>query len=288
MKPDEADARAEARRVLEEACVTRADQIDIEAIAERMNAEIVYTDLDGATASVMRIGDSARIRISNRVQDIGPQRFVGAHEIGHLRLNHEVPHGNMREVVERTCSPLEKSRKVTERMASVFASELVMPEHLVRRYCEVPQVTLGPAREIAGEFMTSLLASAMRFVELSPERCAVAYSVGGRVKWLKRSATFPSWVPSGRRVDPTSAVNDYFAHAKLDPAAHVVGAEAWLPRTKIDDSTAQIVEQSAVIPEAGAVFTMLWLPASERVRGDFARLDDRIWNPGPFLGGTLV
>src|SRR5690348_16544990 len=98
MKPDEADARAEARRVLEEACVTRADQIDIEAIAERMNAEIVYTDLDGATASVMRIGDRARIRISNRVQDIGPQRFVGAHEIGHLRLNHEVPHGNLREV----------------------------------------------------------------------------------------------------------------------------------------------------------------------------------------------
>jgi hypothetical protein len=78
----EADARTEARRVLEEACVTRADQIDIEAIAERMNAEIVYTDLDGATASVMRIGDRARIRTSNRVQHIGSQRFVGAHEIG--------------------------------------------------------------------------------------------------------------------------------------------------------------------------------------------------------------
>jgi hypothetical protein len=59
-------------------------------------------------------------------------------------------------------------------------------------------------------------------------------------------------VPSGRRVDPTSAVNDYVAHAKLDPAAHVVGAEAWLPRTKIDDSTEQIVEQSDVVPEAKA------------------------------------
>src|SRR5512138_3439498 len=105
MKREEADARAEARRMLEESTVTRPDQIDLDLIAERLEAEIICDDLDGATASVMRIGPRSRIRISNRIHDIGAQRFSIAHEIGHLRLGHEVPYGNVRQVVERMCKP---------------------------------------------------------------------------------------------------------------------------------------------------------------------------------------
>ena len=52
----EEDARAERRRMLDGSCVTRPDQIDLDALAEEHGAEIVYDDLDGATASVMRIG----------------------------------------------------------------------------------------------------------------------------------------------------------------------------------------------------------------------------------------
>ena len=264
----EANACAEAWRVLGEYGITRPDQIDIEAIAEHMNAEITYADFDGAKASVMRIRERARIRISNRIIEIGSQRFIGGHELGHLALGHEVPHGNAREVVERVCTPLANSRKTTERLASVFARELVMPAFMVRRYCAVPYVTLAPAREIAGEFMTSVLASAMRLVELSHERCAVAYSVEGRVQWMKPSATFPQFMPRGRRVDETSAVHEFFARAKLDTSAQLVDASAWLPQRKIDDTSTKIVEQSAAIPEWGAVFTMLWIPATEKVPDD--------------------
>lgn len=266
----EEDARAEARRMLDESCVTRPDQIDLEAMAEKQGAEIVYDDLDGATASVMRIGAVARIRVSNRIHDIGAQRFVIAHEIGHLRLGHELPYGDAKEVIERICKPLEKSRKPPERTASVFASEVVMPEPLVKPYCAVPYVTLAPAREIADEFITSVLASAMRFTEISTERCAVAYSVLGRVRWLKRSATFPDWIPHGRRLDPASAAFDYDQRGKLDGAARMLTADAWLPRTRIDNANVQIVEQSAVIHELGAVFTMLWLPRCEVSHLDLA------------------
>jgi Zn-dependent peptidase ImmA (M78 family) len=266
----EADARAEARRMLEEAGVTQPDDIDLDRLAEAEGAEIVYDDLDGATASVMRLGSVARIRISNRITDLGAQRFTGAHEIGHLRLEHEVPFGNTNEVIERICKPLEKSRKAPERAASVFASEIVMPESLVRRYCAVPYITLAPAREIASDFITSLLASAMRITEITTERCAVAYSVLGRVKWIKRSATFPDWIPHGRRVDPTSAVADYYERGKLDPAARMLAVEAWLPRQRVDGTNVQIVEQSAAIPELGVVFTMLWIPRIELSHLDLA------------------
>jgi hypothetical protein len=266
----EADARAEARRMLEECGVTRPDDIDLDAMAESLHAEIVYDDLDGATASVMRIGSNARIRVSNRIHDVGWQRFTVAHEFGHLRLKHEIPTGTAKEVIERFCKPLEKSRKPPERAASVFASEIVMPESLVKPYCAVPHITLAPAREIAGEFMTSVLASAMRITEITAKRCAVAYSVLGRVSWLKRSATFPNWIPHGRRVDPRSAVFEYSERGKLDGTAHVVTADVWLPRDRIDNGNVQLIEQSAVIPELGAVFTMLWIPDHEVSHLDLA------------------
>jgi hypothetical protein len=257
----ERDARAAALRVLDRCNIKCLDQIDLDVIAESLGAEIVNGDLDGAMGSLIRIGPHAKIRISDRVTDIGGQRFTGGHEIGHIVC--DPPRRDGDQLTELLCNPFERSRKAPERVASVFASELLMPEPWLKPYCTVPCITLGLARAIADECTTSLLASAMRVIELSPESCAVAYSVYGRVKWVKRSASFPDWIPRGRRLDPLSAAAEYARTGKLDHGVHVVGADAWLPRTRLDSASVQLVEQSAVIPELGAVFTMLWLPRRE-------------------------
>jgi hypothetical protein len=256
-------ARAEAQRMLVESNVTRPDDIDLDVIAAANGAEIVDEDLEGATASVLRIGNVARIRISSRIYDIGWRRFSIAHELGHLRLGHEIPDGDAHDAIEKLCKPLDKARSVPEREASVFASEVVMPEHMVRPRCAVRNVTLGPARAIADEFTTSVLASAMRFVELTDESCAVAYSVLGRVKWIKPSATFPEWIPHGRRLDPRSAAFDYHDSGTLDDTAQLTTADVWLPRNKLDAANVQMVEHSAVIAPLGVVFSMLWIPRRE-------------------------
>lgn len=263
----EADARAEALRVLESCNITRPDQIDLELIAESVGAEIVSGELAGAMGSLIRVGPYARIRVSERVVDVGAQRFTVGHEIGHIKCDRG---RDAQQGIEQICNPFERSRKLGERIPSVFASELLMPEPMVKRYCAAPYVTLAPAREIADEFTMSLLASALRVIELSAECCAVAYSVRGRVLWVKRSATFPDWIPKGRKLDPMSAAAEYVRTGKLDHDVNVVGADAWLPRTRIDAANVQIVEQSAVIAELGAVFTMLWLPKREITHVDLA------------------
>jgi Zn-dependent peptidase ImmA (M78 family) len=265
-----ARACAEALRMLEEFGVKRPDEIDLERLAAGNGAEIVYEDLEGATASVLRLGKVARIRISNRIDDIGWCRFSIAHEIGHMRLGHEIPDGDAHDAVERICKPMDKSRSVSEREASVFASEVIMPEPMVKPYCAVPHVTLAPAREIADAFTTSVLASAMRFVELTTESCAIAYSVLGRVRWIKPSATFPDWIPRGRRLDPRSAAFDYHDCGTLDGSPQMLTADAWLPRDRLDSENVQLVEHSAVIAPLGVVFSMLWIPGRELRHIDLA------------------
>ena len=165
------------------------------------------------------------------------------------------------EAIERTCKPLDKSRSVPEREASVCATEVLMPQHMVKRYTAVPHVTLGPAREIADVFTTSVLAGALRFVELTDQCCAVAYSSLGRVHWLKPSATFPDFVPPGRRLDPRSAAFDYHERGTIDGSPQMLTADAWLPRERADGARVQLIEHSAVIAPLGVVFSMLWIHA---------------------------
>jgi hypothetical protein len=64
--------------------------IDVEKLAEMLDAEIIYGELDGAKARVVRLGNRARIIISKRIVGVGAIRFCIAHEIGHLLLDHYV------------------------------------------------------------------------------------------------------------------------------------------------------------------------------------------------------
>ena len=257
-------ARAAARRLLHEAGVTAPAHIDVEVIARAQGAEIVYGDLRGANARVMRIGSKgvARIRVSDRITHPGVQRFSIAHELGHLVLGHELPAVadsiDPATVVARACERKRRNGVDPEAEANTFGAELLMPEPLTRRRCEVSPVCLGPVRGIAQDFRTSLSASAIRFVELTSERCAAVYSEKGSVSWAVHSPTFTATIPRGTPLDRNSVAHDYFRTGTLDERAQPVPAAAWIDHS----GDAEIIEHSAALPDLRAVVSLLWVPES--------------------------
>ncbi|HLL24778.1 MAG TPA: hypothetical protein VK427_21745, partial [Kofleriaceae bacterium] len=86
------------------------------------------------------------------------------------------------------------------------------------------------------------------------------YSEAGHVRWCKRSATFAAWIPRGRAVDPSSAAFDFFDRGVIDEASRITSASAWLARNVSDSSVTSIVEHPTIVPELGAVFSLLWVP----------------------------
>jgi Zn-dependent peptidase ImmA (M78 family) len=252
--------RADARRRLAELGVTRPDEIDLDALAARAGAHVSIEDLEGASARVLRIQDHAKIVISKRLVDVGAIRFSIAHELAHLSLGHWLDGRDARAIIDRLCDPLRSDDQATERDASVHASETLMPEPMVRPLCTVSQATLEAAHTIAREFRMSVLASAMRFVELTTTCCAIVYSELGRVRWVKPSATFRAWIPSGMRIDPASAAFDYAARGVIDPAPRLIDAEAWIPQRWLDGSHVDVIEHCAVVSELGAVIALVWVP----------------------------
>jgi hypothetical protein len=254
-------ARQAARALSRRFGVTAAAHINVEAFAARLGATIQVGPLEGAVAQLVRVGSDVHIIVSERVTDTCAIRFSIAHELGHFVLGHP-----SRPPAELCSAPRGRHGASEERNyeleANAFAGELLMPEHLLRRACEVSPVSMDIPRQIARDYNVSILASAIQFAELSPERCAAVFSARREVVWSAPSPTFTRDIPRGKKIDPESIAWDFFACGRLDDRAQPVPADAWLDTSVEVD----IVEHSIASPEHGTVLSLLWIPEHSAAR----------------------
>jgi hypothetical protein len=248
-------ARASAREMLRRFGVERAEHIHVEAWATKHRIDLVEAPLDGAKAQLVRVGDRAEIVLPEGITERGTRRFSIAHELFHYVMKHPSPTPTM------MCTPKglrrnDRTSHTYEIGANAFAGELLLPEFLLRSRCEVSPVSLDLVRSIALEFEMSNLASAIRFAELSSERCAAVFAKDGEVLWAAPSATFAALIPRGKRLDRDSVAWDFFARRTLDERAQFVPADAWIDTS----ADVEIIEHSTCSHEHGTTLSMLWIP----------------------------
>lgn len=249
-------ARRAARTLLHRFGVRAAEHIQLDSFAKHLGVSILIDKLDGAQAELVRAGSHAHIILSNRITDDCARRFNTAHELGHLVLDHPPS------PIAALCGEHQPARRESpavrdfEAEANAFAGELLMPEDLLRRRCETSPVSLAIPFAIAAEFGVSILASSIRFAELTSERCAAVFSAERTVKWCAPSATFTREIERGTRLGPASIAWDYYATGHLDDRPQPIAADAWF-RTSAD---VDIVEHSIASRELGTVLSMLWVP----------------------------
>jgi len=265
--------------------------VNLERLAELLEATIEIDPLAGASARLLQIDGRAKIFVSNHEADPGAVRFSIAHELGHLALGHTVAASGIDttdrgQMIERLCVPngarsasadRHRGRDI-EREADWFASELLFPTPDALPWCVPAPITLEPIRTLAQVFGASLFAATMRYVELSPECCCVVYCDAGRVRWAKSSATWRTWMPRGRSIDPRAAAFDYFQPGGFaavgDEITRAVELDTWIPRAAIERAVAnantatiattptEITEHAIAFPRRGAALSVLWMPGS--------------------------
>jgi Zn-dependent peptidase ImmA (M78 family) len=237
-----------------------ANDINVDEIAALMNIVIRHGALDSAAARLVRDGAWGVIRLSAKIEHEGVRRFSVAHELGHYQLSHPSP--SILSICEDAAAACVD--RGLETQANAFAAELLMPERLLRRRCEVSPLSLDIPRAIASEFRVSLMAAALRFVELTSERCALVFSRDRRVLWAARSDTFRPFIPRGRLLDETSVAVDWFVGGRMYDGCQPVPADAWVDIEGAHDI--EIWEDSLMIPGTGGVLTLLWLPEGAAAR----------------------
>lgn len=241
-----------------------AQDIDVRGIAALLGVEVREGGIAGATARLVGDHRWGIIRVSERVEHEGSRNFSVAHELGHRQLGHPTSS------VAALCSvPRARDRvdRGVESTANAFAAELLMPARLLRRRCEVSPVSLDPARAISAEFKVSLMAAALRFVELTSERCALVFSRKGCVAWASRSASFVPEIPRGRRLDPQSVAADWFKGRPMYEGCQPVPGDAWIDHSAA--TSVEVWEDSLAIPGIDGVLSLVWIP--EKVAAPFER-----------------
>ncbi len=255
-----------AHELLVRVGVRTPDQIDPFETAKELDVEVTFGHLKGATARIFRVGSNARIRVSDDIVTMGRRRVAAAHEVGHLVLDHELPtEADPATWLEASCNVRGKGK---ERDADIFAIEHLTPEPMVAPYCRVTPVDLRAVNVIERVFTTSPVMGARRFVELSPEACAVAYSERGVIKWMRPSRSFPSYVAEGKVLAPNSIACGYFDRGTLIDVPTCLPARTWLDSSLQIPPGLEIIEHAMVIPQPGwgGVLSLLWLPQHNMVR----------------------
>lgn len=226
------------------------EHIRVRDIAFALGATVIEQKISRAAASIVMVGNHATIRISP-TDSPERKRFSIAHELGHFIMNHV-------ESIQRFCSDEDMMnwyQSSQETQANFFASELILPKKLVERRCDVAEVNFEPIIQIAKHFRSSLTATAIKFVRLCPEQCALVFSSKGKIQWFYKS---PDWWPFIRRdkkLDKRTLAYDFFISKPMDKEPVGIDADAWIESNGINE----IVEHSIGSPRHGFVLSILWI-----------------------------
>jgi Zn-dependent peptidase ImmA (M78 family) len=255
-----------AKEIIRSLRIENPSEIHVKDIAMEFGALVREKYLEGSEARLLRKGSYAIITLNSSIREEGRKRFAIAHEIGHLKL-----HTNSQLVF---CSETDmcvwQEDKQQEAEANEFASSLLMPEFLFIRSRKVEQPNLNTVVGLAGEFRTTLTATALRYVQLSIEPCAVVISRDRIIRWYRKSADFDFHVKVGDTLSPFTYASSIFKGINPPVNPERVPADAWIAGDI--DQEAEIFEHSLSISSYNVVLSLLWI--NEEIRGNFRQNDD--------------
>ena len=245
-----------AEQLLHSLGVTTPAEIDIEAIAWAVGAQVRYRVLESCEARIIGFNDRAIITVQQE-GDWRRRRFSIAHELGHWQLHR----GRSSICRANEIGGRSQGAAPAERAADTFGAELLMPAYLFNPLiAKHKRPSFEAIDAIAQEFSTSRSATARRFVDLSPWPCMlVCHGPQGR-RWFKRSEDIPThWFPQNTLDPESSAMTVLYGDAERS-SPEIIGADAWFDRWNADRFT--ITEQS-IKAFGGEVLTLLTLKDAE-------------------------
>ena len=125
------------------------------------------------------------------------------------------------------------------------------------KYIKPEQPNMDRIKVLSKEFNTTLTATAIRYVQLSIEPCAIAISKDRNIKWYKKSKSFDFHVKVGKKVSPDSYAFDFYDGIDLPDKPMKASAHAWF--TGDFDEDAEIFEHSIGFYNYGVVISLLWV-----------------------------
>lgn len=169
-----------AEALLVELGISDPKDIDVDAIADYVGAEVDYRDLAGCEAQIIGYRDRAVIYV-RKGTPYQRRRFSTAHELGHWHHHRGQSFVCRPEDIGR---PIDEASRNVERVADAYAADLLLPPFMFEpRLTALGKVSLDGIVEFARQFSTSVTATAIRVMRMTKEPVIlVAHNMFGK-RW---------------------------------------------------------------------------------------------------------
>jgi len=251
------NAKKEAEIITKQFCITKPEQIELEAIAAFYDVYCREDVIEGSDARIQIRGDKAIVTINSAIPEPERKRFGLAHEIGHFILHREK--ANTYDCTNRDFLTWYKESS-NEPQANVFAAELLMPERIFSPLISNCQPSFRIIKSLATLFRTSLTATAFRFVELNKNPCALICVQEAKLSWRCWSDLFHQRIlPRGTDIDQCCYAGTYFLDGVRPPEEpQTVPPIVWLDTPDLVQGY-RLYEQAVCMPSYRTVLTLLWI-----------------------------
>lgn len=237
-----------AEQLLIDFGITTPKDIDLEAIAFDLGAEVRRAPLKRHEARIVGVGNRAVIWVDS-TKSYRRQRFSLGHELGHWQLHR----GSL---LYCASGDIGSERAAdAEKMANRFAADLLMP-----RYLFLPQVagfaspTWATVADLSALFNVSRPAAAIRMIDSD---CFPAVLVCHRRdgnRWFRRAPSVPNSWYVAEEIDSRTSTLDLLHGTADSTRPRRISASAWF--TRRDANRFQVNEQA--VRSESDVYTILW------------------------------
>ena len=181
-KPDKVTAAREAEQLIKRLEVTDLP-IDPIKIAESFDIMVKPMPVDGGVSGMLiRQGNEFCIGYATHIQNEGFRRFSIAHEIGHYVLPDHVD-AMLAHDDRHSSNAGFATNDPFEREADIFAASLLMPNDLFAREMKSLGDGLTAIEVLSKRFVTSLIATANRYVEKAEIPVAMIVSSSNKINY---------------------------------------------------------------------------------------------------------
>ena len=230
--------------------------IDPFYIANKLNVQVDEIiggdDFDGI---LYFINNKPYININKNISNQNRKHFTVAHELGHFSIpSHR---RDKFECISDFLNPF-RNNPAIEAEANQFASELLLPERLLKPMLHTYKPDFESIGELSEDCGTSLTATAIKFTTLTDECCILIASYKNKIKWFKKSLSFPYWIERGGLISLGTLTASYsLQRAPNESDTQEIHASYWFKGKGIENSTT-VFESCVPMFDYGVILTMIW------------------------------
>ncbi|WP_417857799.1 ImmA/IrrE family metallo-endopeptidase [Xanthomarina gelatinilytica] len=195
-----------AKELLEEIGLDDITYMPMDLFVSALGATLIEEPLKNSDGKIIRGNTKTLIKINSEILYEEKKRFTIAHEVGHYLLHDKLDlavHNENSNTLNWFQNIEQQAKKgIQEYEANDFASELLMPEIIFRKFIEYKSFSPSLIKEISIRFKTSLTSVVYRLITLDVFPLLVVFISDGVVRYWRKSSDLKGWLKDVTKLSP--------------------------------------------------------------------------------------